>query len=306
MVIVQLLGGLGNQMFQYAFGRSLSNRFNTELKLDISLLNNSKDEVITKRLFELSNFNICSEIVTEDEIQIFSHSNNLFYNTLVWLKNITQGESIFGKIIFKTVKSILPFQVITETPCIKRPIRKKRHNYIIGYWQDEDYFIEIENVIRNEFSFKKPPSGANIDYLNVINGSNSVGVHIRKGDYISITENQKIFNNIEIDYYIKAETIIREKLENPHFFIFTDDIKWARDNYPIKDHFLISHNKNNPIEDLRLFSACKHQIIANSSFSWWGAWLNQNTSKIIVAPKIWFIDSKNKNAKIVPKGWIRI
>ena len=180
--------------------------------------------------------------------------------------------------------------------------------YLDGSWQSEKYFADIEVVIRQEFTVKTPPTGKNKELAEQIASCESVSLHIRRGDYVFNSHTNQILGTCDLDYYSRCVERLTQTVKNPHFFIFSDDHKWARNNlklpYPMT---LVNHNgadKNH--EDLRLLSQCKHHIIANSTFSWWGAWLNQNPEKIVLAPKRWFKSDDYNPKDLIPVKWTKV
>ena len=179
--------------------------------------------------------------------------------------------------------------------------------YLNGYWQSEKYFNNIEDIIRKEITFKKEPNDLNKKHIDKIISANSVSVHIRRGDYMNNPSTKKKLGLCSDEYYFKAINYIAENIENIHFFIFSDEPQIAKNLLEKIKHpkTFIYNNNDNGSEDLRLMSYCKHNIIANSSFSWWGAWLNKNNNKIVTAPKHWFNYNPNPNDLILDT-WIRI
>ena len=268
MIIVKLVGGLGNQLFQYAAGRQIAEFHKTELLLDVS-------EFETYELHKYSLFGLKLEENFASQEQI---------NKLPVFKE----KHFHFDIDFKNI----PNDVILK-----------------GYWQTEKYFINIESIIRDEFSLKKEAEGENKKVLQKIQGMNAVSLHIRRGDYVLNTYENQILVSKDLAYFNRCVEYIVERVPDCHFYIFSDDTMWAKENlslkYPVT---FVDHNDAiTNYEDLRLMSFCKHNIICNSSFSWWGAWLNSNPDKIICAPRKWFsdetkfIDSKD----LVPATWVK-
>jgi hypothetical protein len=292
MIIVKLIGGLGNQLFQYALGRNLALKNNTELKLDISGF-----ETYKLYKYGLHNFNIIENIATDKDIyefkpkkaQFLSYvSNKISERVLPWYKQkyIIEPDFRFNSNILKIGKNA----------------------YLDGYWQSEKYFTGISSIILDEFSVKNEPDELNRELLTTINSTNSVCLHIRRGDYISNRTTLETHGVLGIDYYTRSLNSMKKMVNNPQIFIFSDDIPWARENLKINLplHFIDNNGVEKNYEDLRLMSNCKHHIIANSSFSWWGAWLCINPDKIIFAPKQWFNDRTRDDRDIVPDLWIKI
>lgn len=281
MIITKLLGGLGNQMFQYAAGRTLAAKHNAEFKLDISAYETYKIQD-----YAINNLNIIENISTTKEIKEFKHKKFLKLIPIKNKKYIKEKEFTYDPDIFYLSDNV----------------------YLEGYWQSVKYFQSIENIIRHDFKFKTQPQDKNLELSKIITNTNSISLHIRRGDYITNPVANAVHGLCSLDYYEKSINYIAEKVENPQFFIFSDDAQWAKENLNIP--FLtniIDWNKNeNSYEDMRLMSLCKHNIIANSSFSWWGAWLNQNSDKIVIAPEKWFNTSKIDAKDLVPENWIKL
>lgn len=297
MIIVKIKGGLGNQMFQYAIGKSFSYYNQCELKLDLREFKKYK-----LHKYNLDCFNIDADFASSDD---FKKVNMTLLNN-----------SLFSKIYFKLKRNKSNHQYQAEVKGMEGSFCPEIFNlkgdvYLDGYWQNEGYFKNIEQIIRSDFSFKEKPSQLNGEYLEKIRESNSVSVHIRRGDYINNPKTLKVHGFLGLNYYMQAIEIIKDNIKNPEFFIFSDDIGWAKNNlkinYPI--HFIDHNNKESGHEDLRLMINCKHNIIANSTFSWWGAWLNNNPNKIVIAPSQWMSRDemeKRKNFDIIPKEWIKL
>ena len=292
MIIIKISGGLGNQLFQYAFGRYLSVKFNTEMKFDVQTNYNSLS--FTKRSVGLNNFNIHLEQASKDEINKFKYFENIFLARV--------ERKLVKKMPFLNKRYLV--QNLNKTEYGKADFRN--NCYYDGYWQSEDYFEPIINKLKKEFksSFIPVLDDINNSHLNEIKNSKSVSIHIRRGDYISIKSNEAIFCTCSINYYEKAIKYINDKINNPLFFVFSDDIEWVKNNFKGEQFRIIANNSHSPELDLFLMSNCKHNIIANSSFSWWGAWLNQNRNKIVISPSFWL---KNSHCdSITPKDWIKI
>lgn len=287
MITIKIQGGLGNQMFQYALGRAMSLKHGTAFKMDlVFLMHRISRKNLTFRNYQLSKFNVTENFTTSSKIA--RYSPNL----------------IFGLIfIINFIKKKFKLSYIAESAQNIDLSNKSLLNnaYFDGYWQDEKYFKEFRDIIVKDFSLKEEATGLNLKYLEKISSCNSVSVHIRRGDYVKLNLSELC----SIDYYHKSIEHIRGNVENPIFFIFSDDTRWVRDNLKIDGkYFIIDNNSNDPSEDLRLMSSCQHNIIANSSFSWWGAWLNKNINKIVVAPATW---SNNPNIiNISPSEWFKI
>ena len=293
MIIVKLKGGLGNQMFQYAAGKRLSLIRNTVLKLDLDFLRDRRPkENFTPRDYSLDCFNIKSRIATEKEIKryrSFSNQSNIFYS----LRNYIKPYNFYFERDFHYNPEVLGLP---------------KNTYLDGYFQCEKYFKDIQGVIRNEFTFKKAPDAANQKFLEEILITNSVGLHIRRGDFVSNLSTNLFHGICSIDYYYESMEYLRSKLKNPIFYIFSDDMDWVKQNLigQMSLRYVDINKPENGSSDLRLMANCKHNIIANSSFSWWGAWLNQNPGKLVIAPQRWFSRKDINSINVIPESWIRL
>jgi len=179
--------------------------------------------------------------------------------------------------------------------------------YLSGYWQSERYFLHVQERIRTEFTFKKPLEGANAQMARAISDTTSISVHVRRGDYLTNPKNHGLMDVAQPAYYRSAIAHIGGIVTNPEFFVFSDDIVWAKENitsgYPCT---FINHNSQaDSYFDMYLMSRCQHHIIANSTFSWWAAWLNPSDRKIVIAPKKWFARSMPIQ-DLLPPDWIRL
>lgn len=282
MIITRLVGGLGNQMFQYAIGRSLAIKNQTDLKLDLSEYN-----VYKLHDYGLDNFKIRAGVAKREEIDRLKTQRLRL--KMGWLKKSHLKESALNKFSAKV-------------------FGYKGDAYLDGYWQTEKYFKDIRRVILDEFTVLHEAEGVNKDMAEKIMGCEAVSLHIRRGDYVSNPEALKVHGLCSLEYYDEAIRKIAEVADQPTFFVFSDDIDWASANlkidYPV---VFVGHNDSGKnYEDLRLMSKCRHNIIANSSFSWWGAWLNENKDKRVIAPMKWFNDQSRDSSEIVPDEWLKL
>jgi len=296
MIITRLVGGLGNQMFEYAAARWLALKHKTELKIDI---HNYKTDSF--RRYGLSCFNIEATVASPAEILKLFPMEGLLQLAGEYVGS--RGESILRSLYYRTGfhrnlvgryysydprepdhSPLLQGRVIAQRHFHYDPdfVRCPDNVYITGYWISEKYFSGIENVIRNDFSFKMPISGRNQEIAEIIQGCNSVSVHIRRTDKVS----DPLYEETDLQYCTKAIRYMNKHLDDPHYFIFSDDINWVKTNlrYSGAITFVDINDDHHNYEDLRLMSLCKHNIIAESSFSWWGAWLNSNQEKVVISP----------------------
>lgn len=262
MKIVILMGGLGNQMFQYAFGKVINAK-----AYDISWFRKVKNmSGVTKREYELDFWDINPKLI--------------------------KNSKIFG--IFKRHR-------VVEKPT--ENLLNNKNGVFEGYFQVAQYYDSVREQLLKDFVPKNKPNEQNQKMLDLINSVNAVSIHIRRGDYVKL---QHVHGLCGLDYYTKAVKYIEKYVDNPHFFVFSDDMQWVRDNLKIDfpcEYIDFNHGRDSAW-DIWLMANCKHNIIANSSFSWWGAWLNKNPNKIVVAPKQWLADGRK--TCIVPEEWERI
>ena len=284
-ITVKIYGGLGNQMFQYAAGRALSLRHHVPLDLDIQWFF-QKQNSTTARPYHL----------------------NIF-------KNITA--SVQKKLFFPCpailhrIKNYLPYTHIIREPhfaywpefsSITPPAT------LDGYWQCEKYFMEFRKEIRDDFTFPPLPEAARQLFKQIANTPESVSVHVRRGDYVSNPQAQAFHGNLQQEYYNKSLQLIKDTCGKTKLFIFSDDPIWVRNNFNYCGHdatIVELGFPNAPYHDMHLMTLCKHHIIANSTFSWWGAWLKKQ-SGLTISPKCWFANSMMDSKDIHGNGWIII
>jgi len=287
------MGGLGNQMFQYALGRRVSLLRKTELKVDVSFLNDLSYSHTSRKL-ELDVFFDDISIATEAELAKF--------------KNIQ--ESKFKKGIQRLFPFVFPYHTIGERlkQYDESIINSPKNSLLIGYWQTEKYFLQMQEVIRKDFTFKKRLEGLNRALAENISSCNSVSMHIRRGDYVHNSETSKFHGVCSPEYYYEALEFIEKKSANIQLYVFSDDMEWVKVNmkFDVPVTYVDNNTGNQSYIDMQLMSLCKHNIIANSSFSWWGAWLNNNPDKIVVAPSKWVNDATINVTDIIPVGWQKI
>jgi hypothetical protein len=285
MLITKITGGLGNQLFQYALARRLARSANIEFKLDLSAYNNANS-----RAYALNNFNVIEKIASTDEINRFRKIG--FCRVIDILKPnhlrsiIKERRSYFDQNILKI----------------------KDNTYLDGYWQCDKYFSDIREILLKEISLKNGFSENAQKMAESIRQVNSVSLHIRRGDYLN-SKFSKFYEPCKIEYYQQAIKALESKIKDIHFFVFSDDIEWAKKNLTIPYPTIFVSNPNiKDYEEMMLMSLCKHNIITNSTFSWWGAWLNQNPDEIVIAPEKWFkIKTKKYDARsLYPAGWLII
>jgi hypothetical protein len=292
MIIVKLMGGVGNQMFQYAAAKCLSWRHGTALKLDLSFLEGYQTGN-TPRTFELDHFCITVVKATRWEINTMSGTGKTCLETAV--ARVLQ--KFAGHICYHEKSFHYDPQLLTLSDNV----------YLDGYWQSERYFADIKDIIRKELTVTSPLTGKNQELAEEIRTVNAVSMHVRRGDYVMDNKTNVMHGVCDLDYYQRAENRVVQSLEDPHFFVFSDDPEWVAENIKLRcPTRYVSHNVGRAHEDLRLMSLCRHHVIANSSFSWWGAWLSSNPDKLVIAPDRWFNDPSIDTGDLIPSDWQRL
>ncbi len=302
MIILRLRGGLGNQLFQIAAGLRLATSLKTPLKLDLSWFR----AYSLMHVYGMTPYHFEAEIASDWEIRRYSTPwFPLSLNTRLYYK------------YHDHIRKRFP----TQTPYyLKRLVREQhfhfdsrilniQHNCILdGFWQSENYFADMKNSVHQNLSLKSPPSAENARLIEQVQKRDSVSVHVRRGDYISNPGINKIHGLCDLDYYQNAISRMNERVPSAHFYFFSDDPDWVEKNLSSKENStVIRHNGlNQDYEDIRLMSSCKHNIICNSTFSWWGAWLNPYPQKLVLAPHRWFKTNQHNDSDIIPKDWLRV
>lgn len=290
MIISQIIGGLGNQMFQYAAGRALSLEYGVPLRLDVF----GFADYSLHQGFELQHvFNCPAKTAAESDVRSI-----LGWQFSPSIRRIVArpGMAPFRRKAFVVEPHFHYWPEINHVP---------QECYLHGYWQSEKYFQSHASDIRDDFAFKRTFSNRNAELAEQIAQANAVSLHVRRGDYANNTKTAATHGLCTLDYYHEAIQYICERVERPNFFIFSDDMAWVKEHLKIDspcqhvDHNFGAENYN----DMRLMSLCKHHIIANSSFSWWGAWLNPSADKIAIAPKQWFANETNTQ-DLIPDEWL--
>jgi hypothetical protein len=285
------MGGLGNQLFQYAAARKLSVLHRTPVRLDVSWFEKHED-----CQYSLGPFNIEEVFATKEEIAGLR----------------TRGE--LSRVIWRLGQRILPqFGSMTFRENHLRPfdpniLKTSRDVYLDGYWQSEKYFQGIEDIIRREFTIRFEMDKQNKEMAEQITRTESVSIHVRRGDYVTNPQVSRAFGICGVDYYARCVELVALKVAKPHLFVFSDDPGWVAENMPLgfETTFVTHNGRNRSYEDLRLMSLCNHNIIANSSFSWWGAWLNRNPDKVILAPSRWFRKAAFDTRDVLPRDWLKV
>jgi hypothetical protein len=297
MVIVRLIGGLANQMFPYAVGRSLAHRLGTELKLDISGFAVYRQKAnLAPRSYGLDVFSIREDFATNEEIESLKIGRRSLWNRA--------RKMLFG------ISTPPPATYVKEKQFEFDPeiLQLTGDVYLVGNWNSYKYFEDTEEIIRSEFTFRHPQTGKNLDLSRMIAATESVSLHIRRGDFVSNPKVNALYGTCGLDYYQRCVEALAKRVEEPHFFIFSDEPGWVRDNLRLPFAMtIVDHNgPDRAHEDLRLMSQCRHHILANSGFSWWGAWLDRRQDKLVYVPREWFRSGRYDTGTLLPPSWLRM
>lgn len=284
MVVVQLLGGLGNQLYQYAIGRQIALTNDAPLKLELSKV--AKDPL---RTYRLKHFKIEAEIATPDDVIQAKGGAGMIGRLL---RRLDRFKPYYRRFWVKERHFHFDPKILTISGTV----------FLDGFWQSEAYFKSIEKKLREELALRSKLSACSERIAQTMQNTTSVSLHVRRGDYAA---NPDIYYNCPLEYYQNAIAKIKSRVENPHFFVFSDDPAWTRVNLTINDPttFVTHNGVDRDYEDLWLISQCKHHIIANSTFSWWGAWLCSQPGKTIIAPKQWAWQAKYNHKERIPEEW---
>lgn len=292
-VVTRLIGGLGNQMFQYAVGRAVSLRTGADLLLDIE-----EYESDSLRRYELSGYLIDAEIAPCDFYNTVSRVGELGVSLFTRILNYYGGRPKY--FIFKERS----FAYDERIEAVRAPV------FLQGYWQSWLYLRGYEQQLRADFNLGILPDATNSGVMEKIAsaGRSAVSLHIRRGDYVTNAHTAKYHGLCSPDYYRAAIDYIVERVPNPQFFVFSDDHEWVKSEFDVAYPMTLvqANGPDQGIFDMALMRSCAHHIIANSSFSWWGAWLNPSPTKIVVAPVHWFADGATDTRDLIPPEWIRL
>lgn len=279
MIICEIIGGLGNQLFQYASAKMLSKILNQELYLDLTFFETYHNPDV----FRLDKYNTQYKIADNSDIKRLR-------------RKITTGPisklhwKLFKRPHYRNAKYHFDANWIYDNDLNK--LKKYEDIYVSGYFAKADFFSKIESVLKREFTLKEGLNAENEKINSLIDKDNSVMLHVRRGDYV----NNSVFVNLPISYYQDAINVVKKDIEKPVFFVFSDDLAWAEENIQIDEttHYVNVNNSKTDYMELSLMASCDNAIIANSTFSWWGAWLIDNPNKKVIYPSSWFSDPKRQ------------
>jgi hypothetical protein len=289
-VVIRLVGGMGNQMFQYAAARAVALRCGSGLSLDLSWFGTVSD-----RRYALSPFGIHARLLgkTATNALPIRYWKRLARRLIGRVDDRWRGLPVFREKHFHFDPAVLN---------ISEPV------YLEGYYQSEKYFADFRGIIASDFRVIDPPSVAAHKMLEIIASHDAICLHVRRGDYVTNSKANAFHGLCPLEYYRKGLQIVSDGLADPHCFVFSDDPEWVRMNLKINLPVTLVdiHGPERAHDDLRLMASCKHFVIANSSLSWWGAWLGDSPGKRVVAPLEWFRNTGNDTKDLIPGSWTRI
>lgn len=294
MIYIKLYGGLGNQMFQYAFAYALSLKWGGSLYLETSSFkeNCEKRDSFTPRTFELEVFDLQGKEISREYLEkYYNRKNSRFWSRLPWFKPTTLvKENEFG--------------YYPDFFSIKPPL------LLDGYFQCENYFLDYSSQIKKIFAF--PITLLNFKQLSIFKSlsanPNAVSIHVRRGDYVTDSSIKSFHGICGTDYYRNAIEKIKSVLPDAEYYLFTDSLELVKEEFRefANIKYIVSESNQPSWIDMMLMSTCKHHIIANSSYSWWGAWLGVNPNKTVIAPEKWFANNEVDYSNVVPEKWIKL
>lgn len=301
MIVTKITGGMGNQMFMYALGFALAEKHHTKMLLDLSGLNNGE------RIYAMDKFKI-----THKEIWKPGRLVQLYYQ-LIRKFGLCEVQKKIAVILRNLIGNRSLILIAEKSISFDKDILLLPDNVILdGYWITSKYFSSVEKKLRKEFRWRYEVSQNTKYWEKIIRSCEcAVSLHVRRGDYVSNNENKSLYCQLGNEYYYTAVDCLKKNNKNMVLFVFSNDVNWCKENLKFSDmtYYVSGNDEQHGHEDMYLMSLCTHNIVANSTFSWWGAWLNSNPDKIVVCPKkyyniknSWF-DSEDD---IWPSGWTKI
>jgi hypothetical protein len=295
-IITQLLGGLGNQMFQYAVGRRLANEHSRELKVDPSiLLEHSPGRHLVNRTYDLDIFALQVGVATERERRRYNPCGLSMAGKLQFrIRNLILGSGAYVEKSFRYDEHLMG--LTTPPP------------YLAGMWQSYKYVDPIRECLLRDFAFRDPLPLEAADLAELLRAPSSICVNVRRTDFVTVAANASLLGFIGTDYYRKAAEFMRSRLgDSARYFVFSDDLEWCREELawlPNKPVF-VGHDLAGPkfSQYLHLMTLARHFVIPNSTFGWWAAWLSESADKTVVAPRQWFRDLRLNSTDLCPPDW---
>lgn len=291
IVIARIYGGLGNQIFQYAAARRLALAAGAKLELDGAWFAGRTD-----RTFDLGWFSVAYERADERDIRRLRG----------WKLGL--ADRIVRRVVAQGLPSPRTFFGESGYGFDARLLGVRGDVYLDGYFQSFKYFEDVAGTIRRDL---RPRSGISPDaeaLAHLIEAdASAVSVHLRRGDYVNNAAAARTHGTCPMEYYRRAMEYIEHRVRGPRYFVFSDDPSWAREHLQLGDAVHVSESGTlNSREELVLMSKCRHHIIANSTFSWWGAWLDERPGSVVVAPRRWFVSSRRDTSDLLPENWVQL
>lgn len=292
-VFVEICGGLANQMFQYSAGRALARHLDCPLKLDLSPFDSYE-----LWPYQLDRFRLLAGAATVSEVAPLKRKKNRLRRAILRAKG-HRGGALRHRVFQEPHWHFSPELFAQQAPILLQ-----------GYWQSPRYFTQVRDGLLREFVLKDPLSPYSQDMVRQISEQPSVSIHVRRGDYVADPGTAKVHGICDLDYYRRAVGLMSRLEPEARFYIFSDDIAFVREAFDFcPSPVIVDGNQDAGHEDMILMSACTHNIIANSSFSWWGAWLGEAPGKIVIAPRKWFAEERLHSTytfDLYPDGWITL
>ncbi len=293
MIITRIDGGLGNQMFQLAYGKYLAKLHHTELRMDISSY-----AAAPQHGYLLNRYATTAQVATSQQLRSIPRRYRL--DGRLQLRDLIPAGWLPASELRRHKESPFGFH--------PRHLAVGNHRYLVGYWQSEKYFPGMRGELLQEFQLLEPLSVVSRRVEERLRDCRSVAVHVRRGDYVSSASAAQIYCHLEIDYYRQAVLDWAQQHPGIQVFVFSNDIPWCRQNLqlPFPTHYVEHNSASAAHEDLELMRQANCCVIANSTFSWWGAWLNERKDKVVYAPSRWFHTGTLDGSSIVPDHWKRV
>lgn len=286
-MIIRITGGIGNQMFQYAFKKKIDQMTGTNNQIDVRFYSDhsAHNGYELQSVFGIKDNEYNGSLIPPSE-------KHKYYSRLCYYLN--KRMIVASKYMIEVM--------INYSDAYKSAMAEDY--YFDGYWQSQDYFQDIEDEIRNTFVFPGFDEDKNIEICKTAREKNCVSLHVRRGDFLKASKFVALGSG---SYYDRAVSLIKSKVDDPVFIVMSDDIEWCREHFNEEKMIFVDWNSGSKsYRDMQIMSICKHNIVANSSFSWWGAWLNNNPEKIVIAPSRFYTDNKRDESHILPAEWTKI
>lgn len=297
-IYLRVFAGLGNQQFQYAYAKALAVKYRKELILDISYFKPRFHPVRSQGYlypYKLKHFNVPERNTGRLNREMIGIIN--MYGKFQKLYQTIQKMPLFNQ--------FLPI-LLTQGNFNESILSEDKNIILSGYFQKNDIFETIQKTIQDTFTYSGELSKENKRYLSAINKHTTVSIHLRRGDYVQKENVKNNFAPLTKEFFIRSIQYITKQTDISRLVIFSDDIEWVKENIVFPYKCIYIENNGPDYEHQYLMSKCNHQIISNSTYSWWAAWLNRNNNKIICIPEKWFRSSKRKNDIYIPSKWIKI